>query len=124
MVHLGAKRRLQALEDALYAASDALAAAMAAAETGADEPTRRRACAASLRGRSAEQVRDSSEGGKAPNRSKLNGLREQLQLVSVNATGAEKKELGALWTLLKDAEAPRGVKADIFIIHFFVAIQI
>ena len=107
MVHLGAKRCLQALEVALYAASDALAATMVAAETGADEPTCRRACAASLRGRSAEKVGDISEGDKVLYRSKLSGLREQLQLASVNATGAEKKELGALWTLLKDAEAPR-----------------
>ena len=114
MVHLGAKKCLQALEVVLHAASDALAAAMAAAEAGADEPTRRRACAASLRGFSAEEVRHSSQGGKALRRSKLSELREQLQLASINASSSERKELGALWTLLKDAEVPCSV--SIFIL--------
>jgi len=104
VVHLGAKKCLQALEVVLHAASDALAAAMAAAEAGADEPTRRRACAASLRGFSAEEVQHSSEGGKVLCRSKLSELRKQLQLASINASSSERKELGALWTLLKDAE--------------------
>ena len=107
-----AKRRAQ-FEGHVVKTESHVGLTMAAAEAGADEPTRRRACAASLRGFSAEEVRHSSQGGKALRRSKLSELREQLQLASINASSSERKELGALWTLLKDAEVP--CRVSIFI---------
>lgn len=105
MVHLGAKRCLYILEVVLYDASDALAATIAAGEAGADELACRRACAMTLKGRLPEPFRCSNESNKLPFKSKLSELREQLQLVSDDASGGEKKELDVLWAILKDAEA-------------------
>ncbi|EGB03352.1 hypothetical protein AURANDRAFT_68088 [Aureococcus anophagefferens] len=92
VVHLGAKRCLEALEIALGTASDALAAATGAGEAR-DDAARRRACAAALRGEAPD------DGGG------LARLRDRLQRLAAGAAAIPKKEAGGLWALLRDAEA-------------------
>jgi len=91
VVHLGAKRCLEALEIALGTASDALAAATGAGEAR-DDAARRRACAAALRGEAPD------DGGG------LARLRDRLQRLAAGAAAIPKKEAGGLWALLRDAE--------------------